>query len=376
MDSEPTLMHHFISLEDPRAQGMIRHQLTDIVVIAICATICGADYWTDVEEFGKANESWFETFLSLPNGIPSHDTFGDVFRALCPEQFEMCFRNWVSSISPGLQGDIVPIDGKAVRRSHDKSGSKSAIQLVSAWSCANRLVLGQVKVDSKSNEITAIPELLQALALEGCIVTLDAMHCQKKTCEAIIEKEADYVITLKANQGRLYEAVDEFFEEFLDEGAENEAVEFYMTEEYSHGREETRRYWITEELDWLEQREEWEGLCSVGLVERERTIGEESSYEYHLYITSLEADAEDFALAVRSHWEIENSLHWVLDIAFREDESRIRKGDGAENMAIIRKIALNLLRQENTLKRGIKSKRLKAGWDRSYLLKVLGSLEN
>jgi predicted transposase YbfD/YdcC len=346
--------------------------LHDIIVIAICAAVAGADDWVEVETFGQAKEDWLRGFLELRHGIPSHDTFGRVFAALDPEQFRECFIRWTQTASEKSRREIVPIDGKKLRRSHDKTLGKNAIHMVSAWAAENNLVLGQIKVDDKSNEITAIPQLLDLLEVSGCIVTIDAMGCQREIAKKIRAKDADYVLALKGNQGTLFDDAQRLFDQARETDFEN--CDSYRTEEQGHGRSEIRECWSLSDPDCLSSIQnlaDWQDLQTVIMVRSERCLGGKQSQETRYYISSLEGDAKQGLRAVRGHWGIENKLHWVLDIAFREDDSRIRKGNGAQNFAVLRHIALNLLKQEKTAKCGIKAKRRKAGWDVEYLTKVL-----
>ena len=364
---------HFAKLVDPRADNK-RHLLMDMIIVAICAAICGAEGWEDVELFGRSKQNWFKTFLKLPHGIPSHDTFGRVFAVLDAQQFQACFMEWVQALNQLTKGQIVPIDGKQLRRSHDKSLGKKAIYMVSAWAAENRVVLGQRKVDDKSNEITAIPELLDILDVSGCIVTTDAIGCQTEIAAKIIEQEADYVLALKENQKHLYEAVLGLFA-YPEEMAWVD-IDYHKTINKGHGRLEIRECWTTSDTDYLHYigaLSDWSGLKSIAMVKAERRTNDVKSIKYRLFISSLASDAQQILSAVRTHWEIENKIHWVLDVVFREDDCRIRKGNGAQNFAVLRHIALNLLRQENSAKDSIRAKRLKAGWDHDYLLKVLFS---
>jgi predicted transposase YbfD/YdcC len=368
-----TIVSSFSSLSDPRMQKKTKHKLQDIIVITICAAVCGADDWVAVENYGKAKHEWLKTFLELPNGIPSHDTFGNVFSVIAPGGFEKCFLNWIQSVCTVTKGQIVALDGKTLRRSHDKSGNKSAIHMVSAWASENRVTLGQVITDEKSNEITAIPELLDLLEIKGCIVTIDAMGCQKKIVDKIVtEKEADYVLSLKGNHGTLHKDVKSFFEMALETNFKNISFNSYVTVDGDHGRIETRRHYIVSDIDWLDGKDKWKKLNTIGMVISERDINGKVSSECRYFICSIKEDAKLFAKAVREHWGIENKVHWCLDIAFREDESRMRKGHSAGNFSVVRHIALNMLRHEQTLKAGIKNKRLNAAWDDHYLAKVLG----
>jgi predicted transposase YbfD/YdcC len=369
----PAIENHFGDLTDPRIDRTKLHKLIDILVIAICAVIAGADNWEDVEEFGKARIEWFQTFLELPNGIPSHDTFTRVFARLDPQQFQSCFMRWMSAVSQVMGGQVIAIDGKVLRRSHDKGIGKTAIDMVSAWASANRLVLGQVKVDEKSNEITAIPQLLEALEVSGCIVTIDAMGCQTEIAEQIIDRDAEYVLALKENQGNLYEDVERLFADLKDSQYKAYEFDYEKTVNKGHGRIEIRECWTIsdpEVLRHLRGFANWRKLTTVSKIRSQRWIGEEKSCEDRYHIASI-AGAKPVLWAVRSHWGIENELHWILDLAFDEDRCRVRKDHGAENFALLRHIALNLLKQEKTCKRGIQGKRLLSGWDQTYLLKVL-----
>lgn len=359
-----TISESFSGITEPRESNK-RHKLIDIITIALCAVICGADTWEDIEEFGHTKKEWFERFLELPHGIPAHDTFARVFSSIDPKEFQQAFLSWIGAIQRVAKG-IIAVDGKTVRHSCTKDSPP--LHIVSAWAHENRMVLGQVKTKEKSNEITAIPELLQVLALEGCIVTIDAMGCQRAIAETIIKKKADYVFGLKGNQGTLHEDVKLYFE---DSSFKDHPYDYYETIDGDHGRIETRRYWSTSAIDWLSDQASWKDLSTIVMVERERMVDGKTSNETSYYITSLKSDAKTIAHAIRGHWGIENSLHWVLDIAFREDESRIRKDHAPANFAIIRHMALNLLRQETSSKRSIKGKRLKAGWDTGYLGKIL-----
>lgn len=364
------ILEQFNDFPDHREDNK-RHNLIDIIAIVICSSICGAEKWEDIATFGKAKEDWFRLFLELPHGIPSKDTFRRVFAVLDPEEFNRRFFEWVALINPKLENEIINIDGKTLRRSHDSTSGKSAIHMVSAWANKAGLTLGQVKVNEKSNEINAIPELLEMLELKGCIVTIDAIGTQKTIAEKIIEKEADYVLALKGNQGNLHEDIQLYFEETPEEELSKPPFDYHKTFVKDHGRIEKREYWVTDDIDWLQMKDEWKKIQSICMMKSERTIKGKTSKEMLYFITSLPADAENIGAAIRSHWGIENSLHWILDMAFREDECRKRKDHSAENFAILRHITLNLLKQEKTCKRSIAGKRLLAGWDVNYLEKVL-----
>jgi predicted transposase YbfD/YdcC len=325
-----------------------------------------------VELFGKTREGWLRGFLELPHGIPSDDTFRRVFAALDAEQFQSSFIKWIQAAEGLTEGQVIAADGKALRRSHDRNLGKKALYMVSAWASGNGLVLGQRKVEDKSSEITAVPELLDMLEIAGCIVTLDAIHCQIETVKTIIEKRADYVLPVKENQPRLFEAIQGLFED--PEEMRWVECDHHRTVDKGHGRIEIRECWATsdpEYLRYIATLAEWTGLRSIAMVQTERQLGEETTVTRRYFISSLKADAKLLLHAVRTHWGIENKVHWVLDIAFREDDCRIRKGNGAENFAVLRHIALNLLRQEKSTKLSLRAKRKRAAWDPEYLPTVL-----
>jgi predicted transposase YbfD/YdcC len=372
MPSPPpnSIGQHFANVTDPRSGQNIRHSLLSIISIAICGIIGGADTWVDIEMFGNAKRSWFETFLDLPHGIPSHDTFGRVFRQIAPDEFEASFRSWATAICERVKGAVMAVDGKTLRRSKDGTLGKAALQMVSVWASENNLVLAQDKIDEATNEITAIPELLRLLELEGSVVTIDAIGCQTEIAETIIEQKANYVLVVKDNQETLREDVAATFEHTRPPIR----PDYHKTVNKGHGRIETRECWAVsdpEVLAHINAYKAWKGLRSLAKVTSERRIDGETSRTTRYFISSLPADAQRLLEVIRAHWQIENGLHWVLDMAFREDESRVRKDHAPQNLAVLRHIALSLLKQETSLKVGIKAKRLRAGWDENYLLKVL-----
>jgi predicted transposase YbfD/YdcC len=377
-----SLIEHFEKLPDPRVNRTKDHDLIDVVIIALCSLLCAAESFYDMEEFGLAKQEWFKTFLGLRNGIPSHDAFNRLFAALDPEKFLECFLAWTQSVRQAVDQEIVALDGKALRRA--MAGDQSIKYIVSAWAEDNGLVLGQLKVADKSNEITAVPRLLRVLELSGCIVTLDAMGCQRNIAKEIIEADADYVLALKGNQETVHEEIKTFLDAALAQeqgpglpGAKLSqaaaTLAQWETVEKDHGRLETRRYYQSDQLDWFADRAKWEGLQSVGMVEAKRESNGQSTVERRYYLSSLPLGVETFARAVRCHWGIENKVHWTMDVCFREDQSRVRTGYAAENLATLRRLALNVLKQEKTKKRSIRGKMLNASWNHSYLLRLLGS---
>lgn len=366
------LLRYFDELEDPRVNRTKLHSLADILTVAICAVIGGANGWVQVEQFGTAKLKWFKTFLALPHGIASHDTFGRVFAKLDPHQFEQCFLKWIEALARHTAGRLIAVDGKTLRRSFDTASGQTAIHMVSAWCQANHLVLGQLATDAKSNEITAIPRLLKLLDLTDTVVSIDAMGCQKKIARQIVEQGGDYLLQLKGNQGGLHEEVALLFDRCLRDDCLGVPYATAETVDGGHGRVERRRIWTTREVGWFAERKKWRGLRSFLCVEAERYLNGETSTERRYYISSLPGrDPQRMLSLVRQHWGVENRLHWSLDISFREDDCRIRQGHAAENFSRLSRIALNLLRSETREKVGIQTKRLRAGWDHEYLLKVL-----
>ena len=371
------LVECFGDLPDPRVARTRVHQLIDILVIGLCSMLTVGEGFTDMEFFGRTREAWLKTFLPLAHGIPSHDTFNRVFSALDPHRFLECFVAWAQEACPALQGQVVAIDGKALRRAADAGASLPYI--VSAWAAASGLTLGQVKVDDKSNEITAIPELLRVLALKGCIVTIDAMGCQKEIAGAILDRGAAYVLALKGNQGLAHDEFREYFDDAVPPGTTGPVrgippgtMDFCQTLEKGHGRIERRRCWQTTDLDWFHDKPLWKGLASVGLVESTRTVNGKRTVERRLFLASLPLDARAFAQAVRQHWSVENPLHWSLDVTFREDQSRARTRDAAQNLATLRRLALNLLKHDRSRTFSVRQKRMLAAFDHQYLERLLG----
>jgi predicted transposase YbfD/YdcC len=370
---ESTFIKYFAALEDPRVERTKHHLLIDIIAIAILAVISGADGWVAIETYGQAKQEWLASFLRLPNGIPSHDTFARVFARLKPSEFEQCFTNWINAITKELGAQVIPIDGKTLRGSYDREAKQKPLTMVSAWASSHRLVLGQLKVNSKSNEITAIPELLKMLNISGSTITIDAMGCQKGIATLIRHQGANYVLALKGNQGNLYAQVEQFFKQAQIAGFSEIEHSHYHSSESSHGRIEIRHYYSVpvSALTGLSRQDVWAGLASVGMVICERRLWNKTTREVRYYLTSLEADAQVLAHAVRTHWGVENSVHWTIDVTFREDASRIRTAHSAQNFALLRRIALNQLERETSVKSSIRQKRYRAALDNQYAIKVL-----
>lgn len=357
-------LSYFGKMKDLRADKAKKHILGDIMFITIAAILSGAETWNDIEDYGNAKLEWLKTQLSLPNGIPSHDTFNRVFSALDPVMFEQCFLKWVKSIQKSSDGGIIAIDGKTMRGSK-KAGGKYAAHIVSAWCDKNDLILGQIKVDEKSNEITAIPQLINMLFVEGSVVTIDAMGCQKKIAKKIIKKNADYVLALKGNQKDLLDDVKDSFRSPTLSRISKDL-------DFGHGRIEKRKCTIITDLELVVNSGKWEALKSIIKMERERTHKKDGKVEYETsyYISSLD-DPEQIATAIRKHWGIENKVHWILDVSFNEDYSRKRNNNAAENFSKLNRIALNILKTDDK-KASMKRKRLTAGWNNDYMTKLLG----
>jgi len=366
------LEEYFASLPDPRIERCRRHKLIDIVTIAICTLLCGGEGFTDMEEFGHSRRAWLDTFLELPSGIPSHDTFGRLFARLNPREFALCFECWARGSLKQLSGEVVALDGKRVRRSYDKAEGTGAIELVSAWAREQRLTLGQMKVADDSNEITAVPELLKVIDIEGAVVTVDALNTQKETAATVRAKKADYVMALKGNHEGLRQEVQELFGAIKEDRTCGYTMETDRTIDKEHGRIEQRTCWqVAVAPERFSEGHLWKDLRSVAMVEAAREVGERVSREVRYYLSSLEVNAAQMQEIIRGHWAIENSCHWLLDVVFREDDCRVRAGNAAQNLALVRKLALSMLSREKSCKRGMKVKRFKAALDLQYLLKIL-----
>lgn len=372
--TDRALLAHFATLEDPRLERTKLHPLTNILTIAICAVICGAESWDDIAAFGEARAMWFGGFLDLTHGIPAHDTFNRVFAALDPEHLQSCCLSWAHALTTILPAQVIALDGKTVRRSHDRHTGKAAIHLVSAWAATNRLVLTQRMVDDKSNEITAIPEVLRALALTGCLVTIDAMGCQRAIAHQMLDQGGDYVLALKGNQPTLAAAVEECFTQAQGSGCTGVHHTADAVVDKGHGRLELRRRWVITDPDvlaWVQETHHWPGLQGIGMVQTERRLADRTTIGTRTYLLSRPRTARALGEAVRSHWGIENQVHWVLDMTFHEDQSRIRQGAAATNMSVLRHIALNVVRHHPRKRLSIRTRRLVAGWDAAYLLELL-----
>jgi predicted transposase YbfD/YdcC len=371
------LLGHFADLKDPRVDRTKRYPLIEIIFLIISATVSGCEGWKSVRDFGAMKLDWLRQFLPYEAGIPVDDTIARVMRKLDTKQFEACFVSWMQAISLVTEGDIIAIDGKTLRRSHDVSGGKSAIHMVSAWSSANGVVLGQEKTSEKSNEITAIPELLNALALKGCIVSIDAMGCQKEIASKIIEKKADYVLALKGNQGTLHDEVTSFFSSVMEADFKGINCDFYEETDAGHGRIEHRQCWaidVTKHEKYFSNFEKWKKLKTIVMVQSQRDVGKNSRKETRFYISSCEALAQPLLNVTRKHWGVENSLHWTLDVTFREDESRIRKEASPENYAIFRHIALNIIRRNTSTIASVKRKRHMAALNDNFRTMLIQGL--
>ena len=367
MKSENNLVRIFSSIEDSRSHINRLHNLIDVIIIGMISVLCGAETWKQMIGFARSKESFLRQFLELSNGIPSEDTINRVFSSIDNLAFESCFIEWVNSLSDLSKGQVIAIDGKTIRGAK-RHGKTSPVHMVSAWACENNLVLGQIKVDEKSNEITAIPELLEILCIEGCVITIDAMGCQRDIAEKIIRNDANYILAVKGNQPELYQDIQDSF-------VFSKKVKTATDVDFGHGRIETRRCSVIKDLTRVHKSQRWEKLTSLVKIESTREFKNsnrptETFIRY--FISSCNQTEMFFQQSIRSHWAIENKLHWVLDMAFGEDASRKRKGNAAQNYSLILKIALNLLKNEKTEKQGVKGKRLKAAWDESYLKKVLG----
>lgn len=368
---ENNLLDYLAIVPDPRVERTRKHNLVDLLFLALCSVICGAEHWTHIEEYARAHEDWFRQFLSLPNGIPSHDTFGRVFAALDPEALERAINAFVRDLAGDTAGAHIALDGKTLRRSYDRASGRNAIQMVSAWVGELQVSFGQIKVDENSNEITALAPLLDLLNLRDATVTVDAMGCQADLARRIVQGGGHYVLALKGNQGALHRDVSEFFEDVFA-GRLDAEVEIHTTVEKGHGRIEERTVYLSRDVDWLGEKDKWEGLRGLLAVRGQRAVEGKTTAECRYFITSAEQSARELGEVIRRHWGIENELHWTLDVAFNEDQCRVRIGNAAENLSRVRRIALAMLKRDKNAKVGVKGRRLKAAWDQNYLLKILG----
>lgn len=370
--TDSSIAHHFATIEDHRRDQGKLHRLSDILTIAICAVVGGAEGWDDIAAFAQAKQAWFEQRLKLKHGTPSSDTIRRVIARIDPAAFERCFLSWVATVTEKIDGEVIAIDGKTFRGCYDKDDPKATLHTVSAWANTQRLVLAQRKVDSKSNEITAIPALLEVLDVAGCIVTLDAMGTQAAIARQLQEQQADYVLALKANQGGLYEEVQGYFADGARRAFDGMPVTHAETLDLNHGRKEIRRVWASSDVSWLGNEARWPGLSSIIVVESERHARGTPTLERRYFISSLQAQAGSLLAIIRSHWMIENGVHWILDVVFGEDASRIRRDHGAANFGVLRRLALNMLRRNQSKKHSLRMKRKRAGWDNDYLAEVIG----
>lgn len=364
------LLEHLSVIRDPRIDRNKKHDLHEMLFVAVCAVISGAEGWSDIVEFAESKRDWLRRFVKLEHGVPVDDTFARVLSRISPRALQECFVNWTRSVFEASEGEVIAIDGKTARRSHDRRHGRGPLHCVRAWATEAGMALGQVATDVKSNEITAVPELLRQLELSGAIVTLDAIGCQKDVAAQIVEQGGDYVLAVKANQPALYEAVSDFFETAQAHDFAGVEVTTHEQADSGHGRVETRHCWACGHLDSLPGAEHWAGLASIVMVESEREANGQRSRERRYFISSLPPQAEAIARTVRAHWEIENGLHWVLDVTFREDESRIRRGHGAENFSTLRQVALNLLKRESS-NISMRKKRIRAGFNDTFREQVI-----
>jgi predicted transposase YbfD/YdcC len=360
LTDSPSILSHFAYLNDPRIDRLKLYPLSEVLLLTICSVICGFETYEEIVDFGRGRIDFLRQYLPFNNGIPSKSTLARIFSLLEPESFKNCFVSWVNSFQKSLEKEeVIAIDGKTLRRSFDLANDNKAIHMVSAFASKARLVLGQIKVDEKSNEITAIPKLLDILSIKGAIVTIDAMGCQTEIAKKIIEKEGDYLLALKGNQGNLYDDVKCFFDSEIKNKDSEKIVNFTKKIDYGHGRIEIRKVYVSDKIDWLDKDNNWKNLSSISMIECERIIKGEKTNERRYFISSLPANAKLHLKAIRSHWAIENTLHWTLDMVFREDESRIRNRNSSENMAIIRHTAMNFLQSAKKDYKNMSIKRLR-----------------